>query len=87
VAAFSLSVKRSAAREIERVEPVTQRRRIVARIRALESDPRPAGAEKLAGTEACYRVRQGPWRILFEVDDARRTVVIFKVGHRREVYR
>lgn len=87
MAAYSLSVKRSAAREIERVEPAAQRRRIVARIRALGSDPRPAGAEKLAGTESRYRVRQGPWRILYEVDDEGRAVVIFKIGHRREVYR
>ena len=87
MAAYSLAVKRSAAKEIESIEPVTTRRRIVARIRALGDEPRPLGAERLSGPSDLYRVRQGPFRILYQVDDRARRVEIVKVGHRREVYR
>ena len=48
--------------------------------------PRPMGAEKLSGHDL-YRVRQGDYRILFNVDDEARVVDVFKIGHRREVYR
>ncbi len=56
------------------------------RIRLLAADPRPAGCEKLSGQER-YRVRQGVYGIIYEIEDARLVVLIVKVGHRREVYR
>ena len=57
------------------------------RVRALADEPRPEGAQKLAGTVARYRIRQGEFRILYEIDDRGRRVVVVKIGHRREVYR
>jgi len=34
-----------------------------------------------------YRARQGDYRVLYTVDDVERRVVVFRIGHRREVYR
>jgi mRNA interferase RelE/StbE len=87
VAAYSLTIKRSAARELDAVEPRAQRRRLVARIQFLAKEPRPPGAQKLAGAGGLFRVRQGDFRILYEIDDAKQAVVVIKIGHRREVYR
>ena len=87
MAVYSLAVKKSAAKEIESIEPAAVRRQIVARIRALAGTPRPAGAETLAGSPDLLRVRQGPFRILYRIDDAEQRIEIVKVGHRREVYR
>ncbi|MBP1642625.1 MAG: RelE/StbE family addiction module toxin [Acidobacteria bacterium] len=87
MAGYSLEIKRSAARELERLEPRSERRRIVDRIRALAGDPRPAGAQKLAGRSSLFRVRQGDHRILYEVHDSDRRIVVLRIGHRREVYR
>lgn len=53
----------------------------------LARDPRPPGNEKLAGHDDRFRVRQGVYRIVYSVDDRKRTILIVKVGHRREVYR
>jgi mRNA interferase RelE/StbE len=83
---YSLQLKRSASREIEDLPTKKDRRLVVDRISKLADDPRPPGSEKLAGDDR-YRVRQGPYRILYEIDDGARTVVIVKIGHRREVYR
>lgn len=52
----------------------------------LGEDPRPAGAEKLAGVEL-WRIRQGNCRIVYSIEKDTLTVWIVKVGHRREVYR
>ena len=87
MARYRLSIKRSAARELEAVAQKTDRQRLVARIEALAEDPRPSGCEKLAGRSDRYRVRQGDYRVVYSVDDAARIVQIVKVGHRREVYR
>jgi len=45
------------------------------------------GQSKLSGHQRLYRVRVGDWRILYEIDDAKRIVEIHLVAHRREVYR
>ena len=56
------------------------------RMRGLAEQPRPPGAEKLSGHDL-YRVRQGNYRILYEIVDQDFTVTVIKIGHRREVYR
>jgi mRNA interferase RelE/StbE len=84
---YRLLIKPSAAKEIEALGQKKDRQRIVNRIAALASEPRPTGCEELAGAEGRYRIRQGEFRVVYAVDDATQTVEIVKVGHRREVYR
>ena len=60
--------------------------RILNRIKALSIEPRPPGVEKLSGQER-YRIRQGVYRILYEIQDNELVVVVIKIGHRRDVYK
>ena len=85
MASYSVLIKRSAAKEIEAL-PLKDRRRVVAKIQALGADPRAEGCEKLSGEEK-YRVRQGDYRILYEIRDTELIVTVVKVGNRRDVYR
>lgn len=82
---YSVSVKQSAERELRRV-PKHDLVRLARRIETLSRNPRPQGAEKLSGEDR-YRIRQGDWRILYEIRDPQKEVTVVKVGHRREVYR
>lgn len=85
MASYSILLTRSAAKELEAV-PMNDRRRIVRRIAALADDPRPAGVEKLSGDNK-FRVRQGDYRILYEIVDAELIVTVVRIGNRRDVYR
>jgi mRNA interferase RelE/StbE len=85
VASFSVFIKPSAAKELGRI-PLKDRRRVARRIAALADDPRPPGCEKLAGRDA-WRVRQGGYRILYTIEDDILTVIVIKVGDRKDVYR
>jgi len=87
VAEYSLLIKSSAAKELDAAGSKADRQRIIQRIRALADDPRPHGSEKLAGYVDRYRVRQGRYRVIYLIDDERREVTIFKIGHRKDVYR
>jgi mRNA interferase RelE/StbE len=87
VGSYSLRIKDSAAKEIERIEPKKVRRQLVTRIQNLATNPRPAGCEKPAGTGDRYRVRQGAYRIVYEVRNEKLVVVVVKVRHRRDVYK
>ena len=85
MASYKIEIKRSAAKELEQLPP-KDRARVATRIQSLAADPRPPGAEKLSGQER-YRVRQGNYRILYEIQDDLVVVVVVKIGHRRDVYR
>jgi mRNA interferase RelE/StbE len=87
VAGYRLLIKTSAGKELEAVGNKSDRHRIVERIQALAASPRAQGSEKLAGYADRYRLRQGSYRIIYLVDDGRREVTIFKVGHRKHIYR
>ena len=82
---YRIEIKRSAARELERI-PLKDRDRIIERIRNLSTDPRPVGARMLSGEEK-YRIRQGNYRILYQVCDGMITVVVVRIAHRKDVYR
>ena len=62
------------------------RKQIVSRISALADNPRPRGCRKLEGSNR-LRIRQGPYRILYEVSGSELEVTIVKIGMRRDVYR
>jgi mRNA interferase RelE/StbE len=85
VASYNVLIKRSAAKELEDL-PEKDRRRVAARIGALAENPRPPGCEKLSGAEK-YRLRQGNYRILYEIVDRDLIVTVVKIGNRRDVYR
>jgi mRNA interferase RelE/StbE len=87
VAPYSLLIKPSAGKELEAAGSKPDRIRIIGRIRDLAEDPRPHGSEKLAGYDDRYRVRQGNYRIVYAIDDKAGQVTVFKVGHRKDVYR
>ncbi len=87
MAEYRLLIKPSAAKEVEAVGTKADRQRIARRIQTLAANPRPQASEKLAGYADRYRVRQGSYRIVYLIDDAHHEVTIFKVGHRKYVYR
>ncbi|MGH8117644.1 MAG: type II toxin-antitoxin system RelE family toxin [Rhodanobacteraceae bacterium] len=84
MARFEIVFRRSVAKDLRPI-PNKDVTRILKCIERLPDDPRPPGAVKLSAQER-YRIRQGVYRILYEIEDER-LVVVVKVGHRREVYR
>lgn len=59
--------------------------RMVAALRNLAQDPRPAGCKKLKGREA-WRIRIGDYRAIYEVEDDKLIVLIISIGHRKDIY-
>lgn len=82
---YELRVRPSVAKDLRGL-PKADVERILARMETLRDDPRAPGCEKLSGAEL-YRVRQGAYRIVYEIQDACIVVEVIRVGHRRAVYR
>jgi mRNA interferase RelE/StbE len=62
-------------------------RRIDEAIGSLAESPRPPGCKKLRSkAPEGWRIRVGDYRILYQVDDAQRRVLVYRIGHRRNNY-
>ncbi|MBK6471522.1 MAG: type II toxin-antitoxin system RelE/ParE family toxin [Betaproteobacteria bacterium] len=85
MARYELRVRPSVAKDLRGI-PKADVKRILARMEGLCKDPRALGCEKLSGAEL-YRVRQGVYRIVYEIHDEWVVVEVIRVGHRGEVYR
>ncbi len=85
MAKYRVTFKKSVAKDLRRISKQDVRR-ILKRIDALAADPRGEGCIKLSAQER-YRVRQGLYRILYEIRDEVLVVHVVKVGHRSIVYK
>lgn len=84
MARYELVFNKSIAKDL-RAFPNQDVKRILQRIRSLADNPRPPGCEKLSGQER-YRIRQGDYRVIYEIQDHKLIIWVVKVGHRRDVY-
>lgn len=82
---YEVILEGKAKRQIEKLSGETLKRIDKALI-SLEANPRHSKVEKLTGYKL-WRIRAGDYRIIFEVDDARKQVIVYKIKHRREAYR
>ncbi len=85
MAKYKISVKKSAAKELEDI-PKRDLQKIIKRIQLLAKNPRPLGSQKLSHKEQ-YRIRQGDYRIVYVIQEKELAIHLVKIGHRREIYR
>jgi mRNA interferase RelE/StbE len=90
---FDLRIDRRVIKELAGFEAKIFRQ-VALRIFHLSQDPRPHDSEELKGYRdpavpgrKGFRVDQGEYRILYTIDFEAQRVTVFRVGHRREVYR
>jgi mRNA interferase RelE/StbE len=52
----------------------------------LSSNPRPNGCIKLTDSDE-YRIRFGDYRILYKMNDIDKTIEVFDIANRKEIYK
>ena len=82
---YALAFKPSAEKELRRLSHDVIPR-IVAAVQTLGDQPRPHGCVKMSHSES-WRIRVGDYRVIYDIDDGMKQIVVLHVGHRREVYR
>ena len=85
--AWTVEVKTSAAKEIERLDKPVQRR-IDAFLRQIEAcdDPRQLLDPYAGPLAGCWKKRIGDYRLICEIADRVLTVYVLRVGHRSKLY-
>jgi mRNA interferase RelE/StbE len=82
---YTVSILPRAQRQLAKL-PSDVYERVRDALRALANEPRPHGCLKLTGRDG-WRIRVGQYRVIYEIDDTNRSVIILDIGHRRDVYR
>jgi len=60
--------------------------KIMQALHTLQQNPRPHQSIKLSGGEG-YRLRVGDYRVLYDIDDPTKKVIVYRIKHRRVAYR
>ena len=83
---YSVFYTSAASRQLKRL-PQEVAAHIQCTVESLANNPRAAQTQKLEGYPNAYRLRIGRYRVVYTIEDPIRRVVIYRIGHRKEVYR
>ena len=83
---YSVQLLPSAQKDLDRFDG-NLLSRLEKAILGLYDNARPHNCEKLNGGGSRWRLRIGDYRILYEIDESRKVVKVYRIAHRREVYR
>ena len=85
MASYKVTFKKSISKDLRDISNKDVKC-ILKRIHELSNNPRAVGCVKLSNQER-YRVRQGIYRIIYEIRDSELVITIVKVAHRSTVYK
>ena len=83
---YELYVERHAEKDLNKLSR-TLFSQITAKIKELPSNPHPRESRKIKGSTKDWRLRIGDYRVLYEIDNATKKIIIMRIKHRREAYR
>lgn len=82
--AWTIHFHRDFEKELRQL-PKPAVRRIFTVLEELVNDPLPPGSGKIKGL-ALWKVRIGPYRVVYSIDEEQRIISLYRVGHRKDVY-
>ena len=81
---YKIIFRERAKRALKSV-PKKDGKRIFETIRQLVTNPYPRGCKKLKGRNG-YRIRQGNYRIIYEINKQEICILILDIGDRKKIY-
>jgi len=84
--AYEVVLSRTAEKEFKGLHPRV-RGQIRQRLLDLEVTPRPHDSKRLKGSGRDHRIDSGEYRVLYEVSDPEKRVLVWRTAHRRDAYR
>jgi len=83
---FAIYVERAAEKDLSKL-PTIYLSNIISKIKELSKDPHPKGCKKIMSNENFWRIRIGNYRVIYEVIETDKVIKIYKIKHRKDVYR
>jgi len=82
---YPITWSEKASKHLRQLDKLVKKR-LVGTVNDLADNPRPAGVKPVMGLPGVFRIREGRYRILYAVDDDRRTIRIEDVRHHSKVH-
>lgn len=83
---YRIEVKKSAAKSLRKI-PKADQKRIADKIDSLaENTPNP-DTTKMKGNNPFHKIRVGDYRIIYEIHENVLSILIVKIGHRKDIYK
>ena len=83
---FTLNYEKRFFKDLDKISN-SDVERIVSAVKDLAHDPMPKGYKKLKIGWNVYRIRQGDYRIVYEIDHVNKQIRILGTRHRKDVYK
>lgn len=81
---YKVLIEKGVQKQLEKI-PEPDYSKVKAAILGLSANPRPVGSKKLKGRDG-YRIRQGDYRIIYDIQDDVLVVQVLAAGHRKDIY-
>ena len=82
---YRLDIPHAVQKSLDKFQ-TQERSRIYSVALRLKDEPRPNNVERLKSVKL-WRIREGDYRIVYDINDTDKIITIVKIGHRREIYR
>lgn len=83
---YQVLFERSYIKDLKYIHP-SYHKSIQEAVLALGENPRPEGYIKLKGSDNLFRIRVGPYRIIYTIQDNKLVVLVLEIGDRKDVYK
>jgi mRNA interferase RelE/StbE len=87
MASYSVKIKNSAQKEIRKLPNKELRDKVVSIINGLYINPVPDESKKIKGSNNIYRIRQGTYRIVYQIYKNELLILVIRVRHRKDAYK
>lgn len=84
MAMYEVFIEKAVFKRLRNI-PEKDYQKLMASIANLAKDPRPPGCKKLKGRPS-YRIREGSYRLIYEINDNILTVTVIETGDRKDIY-
>ena len=87
MASSKVTIKNSAQKEIRKLPNKELRNKVISIINGLYINPIPDEAKKIKGSNNIYRIRQGTYRVVYQIYKNELLIMIIRVRHRKDAYK
>jgi mRNA interferase RelE/StbE len=85
-APWDVLVMPPARRQIDRL-PISVAAAVIETLATIATNPHRLGKPLRFALEGCHSARRGPYRVIYRIDDATRSIKVLAVAHRATAYR
>lgn len=83
---YSVVFEKKYIKDLKHVHPAYHKALLEA-VLSLGDNPRPEGYIKLKGSDQLFRIRVGPYRIIYTIMDDKLIVLVLEMGDRKDIYK